>query len=48
MSPSRFHAPPEPMPTSQSVAGSPPLASIFFNLLPAKKPINRLSGDQNG
>src|SRR5215475_12043129 len=48
ITPSRFHAPPVPTPTSQSVAGRPPLTSTFFNLPLAKKPMKRLSGDQKG
>src|SRR5262245_28930920 len=48
ITPSRFHVPPVPTPTSQSVAGRPPLTSTFFNLPLAKKPIKRLSGDQKG
>src|SRR5215475_6212318 len=48
ITPSRFHVPPLPTPTSQSVAGRPPLTSTFFNLPLAKKPIKRLSGAQKG
>src|SRR5262245_21650018 len=48
ITPSWFHEPPVPTPTSQSVAGRPPLTSTFFNLPPAKKPMKRLSGDQKG
>src|SRR5205085_11933617 len=32
----------------QSVIGGPPEASIFLSLPSAKKPIDRLSGDQKG
>ena len=48
MSPSRFQVPPRPSEASQSVNGGPPEMSIFLSLAPAKKPTNRLSGDQKG
>src|SRR3972149_10268247 len=40
--------PPRGVTTSQMLKGGPPVASIFFNLPPAKNAIERLSGDQNG
>ena len=46
--PSRFQVPPTPRPASHRVTGGPPVTSIFFSLPWAKKPMNRLSGDQNG
>jgi hypothetical protein len=45
--PSRFQLPPRPSTASQIVSAGPPEASIFFNFPLAKKPILRLSGDQN-
>src|SRR5262245_31820853 len=45
---SRFQDPPIPSRTSQSATGKPPVTSVFFNLSVVKKPIKRLSGDQNG
>jgi len=48
ITPAAFQVPPRPLGASQSVIGGPPAASIFFSLLPAKNPIHRLSGDQNG
>src|SRR5215212_6228405 len=46
--PSRFQVPPVGVTTLASDCGSPPSMSSRFNLLFAKKPIDRLSGDQNG
>src|SRR5271170_4950803 len=40
--------PPRPKGASQTANGDPPLRSIVFNLAPAKKPTDRLSGDQKG
>src|SRR5580704_16017184 len=34
--------------TSQSSWGSPPVIGVFLSLPPAKNPICRVSGDQNG
>ena len=48
MTPSRFHVPPVPADARHSGTGRPPPSSTFFNLPPAKNPIKRLSGDQNG
>src|SRR5215467_13947080 len=51
MMPSEFHVPPGRVPSPASVVrawGEPPLRSIFFNRPCAKKPMYRLSGDQNG
>src|SRR6266498_1531250 len=48
MTPSRFHVPPRFIGASQSVWGGPPEASIFLSFPSAKKPMKRLSGDQNG
>src|SRR5262249_51413426 len=54
MTPSRFQVPPPPEPpetagsASHNTSGGPPAASIFFSLPSAKKPMNLLSGDQNG
>src|SRR6267378_6751068 len=42
------HAPPRPKGASQTANAEPPLRSVVFNLPPAKKPSDRLSGDQNG
>src|SRR5262249_29423113 len=44
---SRFHEPPDPA-AAHSVCAGPPDTSIFFNSSSAKKPMNRLSGDQKG
>src|SRR5262245_52489897 len=50
MMPSELHAAPPFLPVlaSVSVCGRPPLMAIVFNLFPAIKPTDRLSGDQNG
>src|SRR5580698_957448 len=47
LTPSRFHAPPLPLGASQSATGLPPICT-FFSFAIAKKPIDLLSGDQNG
>src|SRR6267142_189124 len=46
--PSWFQLPPRAMEVSQMVSGGPPCASIFLSLESAKKPMERLSGDQKG
>ena len=47
--PSLFHAPPRGSGTAEvSVCTDPPSMSIRFSLVPAKNPMDRLSGDQNG
>ena len=49
ITPSRFQVPPDLAPeTSHTVCTGPPETSIFLSLPPAKKPIDRLSGDQKG
>src|SRR5262245_64799632 len=48
MVPSGFHAPPRLAGALANAWGSPPARSIRFSLPPAKKPIDRLSGLQNG
>src|SRR5436190_1045451 len=48
VSPSGLQLPPRPSLTVHSGKAAPPLASIFFRALSAKKAIHRLSGDQNG
>src|SRR5262249_27061129 len=48
MTPVLPHEPPRPSTAAASGTGGPPAAPIFFNLLFAKNPINRLSGDQKG
>ena len=48
MTPSAFQVPPRPMVTSQIVCGGPPSTSIRLSLPREKKPIDLLSGDQNG
>jgi hypothetical protein len=50
MTPSPFHVPPEPALdcAGARVCGGPPTRSRRFNVSPAKKPMDRLSGDQNG
>jgi hypothetical protein len=45
---SRLQLPPPPFGASHSTIGGPPAISTFFSLPPAKNPMNRLSGDQNG
>ena len=45
---SRLQLPPRPAGASHSTIGGPPAIWTFFSLPPAKKPMNRLSGDQNG
>ena len=45
---SRFHDPPRSSGTSHNDCAGPPPAGIFFSLRPAKNPMKRLSGDQNG
>src|SRR5262249_30674736 len=47
MTPLPFHVPPRPA-ASVKVVINPLAISIRFSLPPAKKPIARLSGDQNG
>ena len=44
----RFHDPPSTLPTSQMIWTLPDANSTFFSFRSAKKPTNRLSGDQNG
>src|SRR5258706_525964 len=46
--PSRFHVPPLGSGASQIVKTAPPSASIFLSFPLAKKPMERLSGDQKG
>src|SRR5512143_4258014 len=46
--PSRFQDPPSPLSASQTVRIAPPAASTRFSFPSAKKPIERLSGDQKG
>src|SRR5690242_14966989 len=48
MSPVWFQVPPRPSEASQITNAGPLVGSIFFSFPPAKKPMNRLSGDQNG
>src|SRR5262249_61398999 len=48
MIPSGLHAPPRPTITSAISRAGPPLISIAFSLFGTKKPIDKLSGDQNG
>ncbi len=48
ITPSRFQVPPTPGVASQRIWGGPPEAAIFFSFPCAKKPMNSLSGDQNG
>src|SRR5262252_4047228 len=47
MRPSLFHVPPRPA-ASANVVTNPLLTSIRLSFPPAKKPMERLSGDQNG
>src|SRR5437016_13509174 len=47
MMPSGLHVPPRAV-EEVSVCGDPPARSRRFSLDPSKKPIDRLSGDQNG
>src|SRR5277367_3911830 len=48
ITPSAPQAPPRPKMTSASDCAEPPLISIVFSLFSAKKPSDRLSGDQKG
>src|SRR5262245_8911437 len=49
ITPSLLHAPSLRIPgVSHKVSGAPPASAIFFSLLFSIKPMNRLSGDQNG
>src|SRR5262245_52871329 len=48
MTPARLQDPPVPRWEFASTRTEPPSTSIRFNLLSAKNPIDRLSGDQNG
>src|SRR5262245_9107035 len=48
ITPSRFQEPPRDPAAGHSVRAGPPDASIVFSLSSAKKPMNRLSGDQKG
>src|SRR5262245_56659673 len=48
ITPSRFHVPPRATGVSASDWEEPPAMSIRYSLLPAKNPMARLSGDQNG
>ena len=45
---SRFHVPPRPNSASHTTIAGPPSMRILLSLPSAKKPIERLSGDQNG
>src|SRR5678816_2220057 len=45
---SGLHAPPRPDTASHNVMTGPPAAATFFIFPFAKKPSERLSGDQNG
>ena len=45
---SRLQAPPRPWGASHNETGGPPATGIFFSFPPAKKAMNRLSGDQKG
>ena len=48
MTPSAFHVPPRPLTAGARVCGAPPPRSSRFSAPPAKKPTERLSGDQKG
>jgi len=48
ITPSRLQVPPSGNGASASVWGGPPPTLIFFSFPPAKKPTDRLSGDQKG
>jgi hypothetical protein len=48
MTPPALQVPPRAAGLDASVCGWPPPMSSRFNELLAKKPIDRLSGDQNG
>src|SRR5262245_53928111 len=48
ITPSRFQAPPAPLPASHRGCGGPPETSLVRSLPPAKNAMERLSGDQNG
>src|SRR5262249_61195939 len=48
ITPSRFQEPPRGPAAAHNVWAGPPDASIFFRFSSAKKPMNRLSGDQKG
>src|ERR1051326_8377425 len=48
MTPPLPHEAPRPRPASAITRTAPATASTLFNLLPAKKPTARPSGDQNG
>ena len=48
MTPSAFHVPPRPVMAGARVCGAPPPRSSRFSAPPAKKPMERLSGDQKG
>src|SRR5215510_6701179 len=48
ITPSTFHAPPDPWGASHSVCAGPPVASIFLSLPPEENTMKRLSGDQKG
>src|SRR5215813_15269679 len=48
ITPSALQAPPRPVGALASVCGAPPTMSARLSIPPAKKPIDRLSGDQKG
>jgi hypothetical protein len=48
MLPSSPHDPPRGFFASQMTTGDPPSTEIFLSLPPAKKAIDRLSGEKNG
>src|SRR5580704_7860679 len=48
ITPSAPHAPPRDSDASATTCAEPPLRSIVFSLASAKKPSERLSGDQKG
>src|SRR5262249_7745376 len=48
ITPSRLHEPPAGLLVPASISTEPPSISIRLRLLPAKNPMERLSGDQNG
>lgn len=49
MTPLRLQVPPPRLSNAfASACATPPVASIFFSFASAKKPIQRLSGDQKG
>ena len=48
MTPAGLQLPPFPSAAAQIVSAGPPAAAMVFNLPVTKKPMERLSGDQNG